>query len=128
MPLTPRHINRYRQIAEVLIGHGFGAILAQLGLDARLDLPRRLLRRKSEGRHSPAEHARLALEELGPTFVKLGQILSTRPDLLPPTFLLELSRLQDDVPPAPWDSIRAAIEEELGDSLEVLFARFDPTP
>lgn len=128
MPLTPRHINRYRQIAEVLIGHGFGAVLAQLGLDARLDLPRRWLRRKSESRHTPAEHVRLALEELGPTFVKLGQILSTRPDLLPPAFLSELSRLQDDVPPAPWDSIRAAIEEELGDSLDTLFTQFDPTP
>lgn len=130
MPLTPRHLNRYRQIAEVLIGHGFGAVLAQLGLDARLDLPRRLLRRKREGGngHSPAEHARLALEELGPTFVKLGQILSTRPDLLPPAFLVELSRLQDDVPPAPWDKIRAVVEAELGDSLDTLFTQFNPTP
>ncbi len=130
MPITPRHLNRYRQIAEVMIGHGFGAILAQLGLDSQLELPRRLLHRKPAAQNgkTPAIHVRQALEELGPTFVKLGQILSTRPDLLPPAYLLELTRLQDAVPPAPWDGIQAILEEELGDSLEHLFAEFDPTP
>jgi ubiquinone biosynthesis protein len=130
MPVTPRHLNRYRQIAEIMIGHGFGALLSQIGLDSRLNLPRRLLRRRPHDAAglSVAEHVRLALEELGPTFVKLGQILSTRPDLLPPTFLIELSRLQDDVPPAEWDLVKAVIESELGGSLEELFISFDSTP
>jgi ubiquinone biosynthesis protein len=131
MPITPRHLNRYRQIAEVLIAHGFGAVLAQLGLPSELNLAPRLLRRKppeENGQKTVAEHARLALEELGPTFVKLGQILSTRPDLLPPSFLNELSALQDNVPAAPWEKIRPSIEEELAGSLEELFSSFDPIP
>ncbi|MEW5957960.1 MAG: AarF/ABC1/UbiB kinase family protein [Chloroflexota bacterium] len=130
MPLTPRHLRRYRQIAEVLIGHGFGAILAQLDLDHHLDLPRRLLRRPldKETEITPAEHVRLALEELGPTFIKFGQILSTRPDLLPPAYLAELGRLQDQVPPEPWAQVKALLEEELAASLEQLFTTFDPAP
>jgi ubiquinone biosynthesis protein len=71
---------------------------------------------------------RLALEELGPTFIKFGQILSTRPDLLPPTYITELSRLQDRVPPVPLETIKDVIEEELGQPVEQLFASFDPIP
>ncbi len=129
MPLlTPRHLNRYRQIAEILIGHGYGAVVTQLGLAHRLDLPRRLFRRRAAARDeiTPAEHVRLALEELGPTFIKLGQILSTRPDLLPPAYLAELARLQDQVPPMPWEAVQATIKAELGAPVEELFTSFDP--
>lgn len=130
MPLTPRHLNRYRQIAEILVSHGFGVILSQLDLDPRLSLPRQLLRRKSAPTFemTPATHVRLALEELGPTFIKFGQILSTRPDLLPPSYVSELSRLQDQVPAAPWEMIKACIEEELETPLDQLFSAFDPEP
>jgi ubiquinone biosynthesis protein len=131
MPLlTPRHLNRYRQIAEIMISHGFGAIVTQLGLARRLDLPRRLFRRQEvrPDEITPAEHVRLALEELGPTFVKLGQILSTRPDLLPPSYLTELARLQDQVPPMPWESVQSCIENELGLPVEEIFATFNKTP
>jgi ubiquinone biosynthesis protein len=125
----PRHLRRYRQIVEVLARHGFGAALSQLGLGRRLGLPVRLLRRERPSVEiTPAQHMRLALEELGPTFIKFGQIISTRPDLLPPDFIAELSRLQDDVPPEPWEPIKACIEEELGGPIEQLFATFDPTP
>ncbi len=125
----PRHLRRYRQIAQVLARHGFGAALAQLGLGRRLGLPLRLLRRERPPvAVTPAQHLRLALEELGPTFIKFGQIISTRPDLLPPDFITELSRLRDDVPPEPWEPIKACIEEELEQPLEQLFATFDPTP
>lgn len=125
----PRHLRRYRQIIEVLARHGFGAALSQLGLGRRLGLPVRLLRRERPSVEiTPAQHMRLALEELGPTFIKFGQIISTRPDLLPPDFIAELSRLQDDVPPEPWEPIKACIEEELGGPIEQLFATFDPTP
>ncbi len=128
--LRPRHLARYRRIAEVLARHGFGAVLAQLGLDERLNLPRRLLRRGAEEweRVPPAVRLRLALEELGPTFIKLGQIASTRPEILPPSVLAELSNLQDHVPPDPWEVVLPIIEAELGRPLQEAFAAFDPTP
>ena len=75
-----------------------------------------------------ATHFRLALEELGPTFVKLGQVLSTRPDLLPPRYIAELSKLQDTVPPVPWASIRGVLVEELGTEPESIFASFEQNP
>jgi ubiquinone biosynthesis protein len=128
--LRPRHLGRYRRIAEVLTRHGFGTILTLIGLDDRLKIPRRLLRRGDEAaeRVSPAVRMRLALEELGPTFIKLGQIASTRPEILPPSMLAELSNLQDNVPPAPWEDILPLIQEELGRPLPEIFAAFDPTP
>ena len=128
--LRPRHVARYRRIAEVLARHGFGAVLTQLGLDDRLNIPRRLLRRGVEEseRMPPAVRLRLALEELGPTFIKLGQIASTRPEILPPSVLAELANLQDNVPPAPWETILPQIEAELGRPLAEAFAAFDPTP
>ena len=130
MPLTPRHLNRYRKIVEVFARHGFGALLGQLGLDRRFIPPRYWFRRERPeppGR-TPAEHLRLALEELGPTFVKFGQIVSTRPDLIPPEYISELSRLQDEVPSLPWEEIKPRIETELGKTLEELFAYINPTP
>jgi len=128
--LRPRHVGRYRRIAEILARHGFGAILAQLGLDERLNIPRRIFRRGEEAaeRVPPAVRLRLALEELGPTFIKLGQIASTRPEILPPSVLAELSNLQDNVPPAPWEEILPLIQEELGRPLPEIFAALDPTP
>jgi ubiquinone biosynthesis protein len=129
MQLRPRHLRRYAQIAEVLTRHGFGAIVAQLGLSRYLNLPQRLLSREPPPTGvTAAQHLRLALEELGSTFVKLGQILSTRPDLLPPDFITELSKLQDEVPPGPWEPIQTLIETELGGSLGEFFMAFDPTP
>jgi len=79
-------------------------------------------------REGMALHLRLALEELGPTFVKLGQILSTRPDLLPPAYIAELSKLQDAVPPTAWDAVRALLEQELGREVVQVFAELDPMP
>jgi ubiquinone biosynthesis protein len=73
-------------------------------------------------------HFRLALEELGPTFIKLGQILSARPDLLPPTYIAELSKLQDNVPPTPWESIREVLIRALGQEPEQVFLSIDPQP
>ena len=130
MPVTPRHLNRYRKIVEVFARHGFGALLGQLDLDRRIIPPRYWFRKERPeppGR-TPAEHLRMALEELGPTFVKFGQIISTRPDLLPPEYIAELSRLQDEVPPLPWEIIKPRIESELGQTIEDLFAYINPTP
>jgi ubiquinone biosynthesis protein len=129
MALRPRHLRRYGQIAEVFTRHGFGAIVAQLGLTRYLNLPQRLVSREPPPTDvTAAIHLRLALEELGSTFVKMGQLLSTRPDLLPPDFITELSKLQDEVPPGPWDPIQALVEEELGAPLGEFFMAFDPTP
>ena len=125
-----RHLQRYREIVRVFVRHGFGELVETLELLPYLSLPRRLLRR---GRPATPplgvpQRVRLALEELGPTFIKLGQILSTRPDLLPPAYIAELAKLQDTVPPAPWEPVRIQLEAELGAPLEELFATFDPTP
>jgi ubiquinone biosynthesis protein len=126
----PRHLGRYREIVEVLVRHGFGAAVSQLGVGRRLGLPLRLLRltRSPEDHVTPAQHLRLALEELGPTFIKFGQIVSTRPDLLPPDFIAELSRLQDQAPPEPWEPIKGIIEEELGQPIETIFSQVNPIP
>jgi len=125
-----RHLKRYREIAGVLIKYGFGELVDQLELIPYLSLPRRLLRREAVERpHLTApERLRLAIEELGPTFIKLGQILSTRPDLIPPEFLVELIRLQDMIAPAPWALVKAEVEEELGAPLDRVFASFDSQP
>jgi ubiquinone biosynthesis protein len=130
MRFRPRYLRRYRQIAEVLVRHGFGAIVAQLGLDRALDLRQRLAPQPEVPvtRKTAAVHLREALEELGPTFIKLGQIGSTRPDFFPPEFIDELSCLQDSVPPAPWEEALAVIVKELGRPLDELFLVVDPTP
>jgi len=125
-----RHLQRYRKIARVFIHHGFGELAETLELLPYLSLPRRLLRR---GRPAATplgttQRLRLALEELGPTFIKLGQVLSTRPDLLPAPYIAELAKLQDAVPPVPWGPVRAQIDAELGVPLEELFTDFDPVP
>jgi len=124
-----KHLRRYRQIVRVLIRHGFGGMVDQLGLLPLISLPRRLLRRGATGPVlSAPEHVRLALEELGPTFIKMGQILSTRPDLIPPAYIHEVAKLQDSVPPAPWEEVSAVVETELGGSLAEIFASFDEEP
>lgn len=117
---TPRA--RYREVLQILARHGFAMRprLWPLGGTAYDELGSAAVRR-------PAE-LRRALEELGTTFIKLGQILSTRPDLLPPAYIAELQKLQDAVPAAPTVHITARIEEQLGQPVADLFTFFDPTP
>jgi predicted unusual protein kinase regulating ubiquinone biosynthesis (AarF/ABC1/UbiB family) len=114
-------------VARVLVRHGLGFLVVELG-NGRW-IPRADIR---SARASPqitqAAHLRLALEELGPTFIKLGQLLSTRPDVLPPDYVAELSKLQADAPPVPGEVVRQLIESELGDSPDALFAEFDLSP
>ena len=126
----PRYLKRYRKIADVLVRHGFGALVTQLGLDQALDFRQRLTPPPEQPvtRKTAAVHLREAITELGPTYIKFGQIASTRPDMLPPEFIDELASLQDKVPPAPWAEIQAAIEAELGRPLAELFLVVDPTP
>jgi ubiquinone biosynthesis protein len=117
--------DRYREIAEVFSVHGFGFVVSTLGLSGRFPF-RRIPRHESGQAYSRPEHVRMALGELGPTFVKIGQILSTRPDLLPPPYVKELSRLQDQVRPVPAADVRAVLVEELGST--AVFDSFDKHP
>lgn len=117
---------RYREIVETLSVHGFGFAVGAAGLAGRFPF-RRGLPGHEQGRvYSQPEHLRLALEQLGPTFVKIGQILSTRPDLLSPRYTAELAKLQDDVAPVPTQAILDAVAEEVGDPK--IFERFDRAP
>ncbi|MDW8052010.1 MAG: AarF/ABC1/UbiB kinase family protein [Armatimonadota bacterium] len=123
-----RSLQRYRQVVGILARHGFGSALEYLSVHRRLALSKGELQIAPEPLESPAQHLRLALEELGPTFVKLGQILSTRSDLLPEPFIEELRKLQDSVPPEPWGVMCPLIERELGRPLSEVFAYIDPEP
>ncbi|WP_253202062.1 AarF/ABC1/UbiB kinase family protein [Subtercola sp. PAMC28395] len=124
------HIERYRQIAAVLARHGFGFILGASGLD-RFEVAALVAHtngRSDAGGNAGPPQLRSALEELGPTFVKLGQLLSTRSDLLPPAYVAELQKLQDSARPVPVKEIRDAIEQELGAPAEKVFAQFTARP
>jgi ubiquinone biosynthesis protein len=124
-----KHLKRYREIVQVLARHGFGNLIDQLELVPYLSLPRRLFRGVTPGPPLTApERMRLAIEELGPTFIKFGQIMSTRPDLIPPPYIAQLVRLQDTVPPAPWEAVNEQLEQELEGSLDALFASFEAEP
>ena len=123
-----RSIRRYRQIITVLAGYGLGHLLEYLNLFQVVALSRRMLRRGGgKAAHlSPPERLRLAMEELGPTFIKLGQLLSTRADIIPASFIKEFARLQDCVPSIPFHEIRAQIELALGCSIEERFLELEP--
>jgi ubiquinone biosynthesis protein len=127
---TAVEITRARHIAEVLIRNGLGFLVETAGLTHFI--PRWPFRRPEADRRiatlTVPQRVRVTLEQLGPTFIKLGQLLSTRPDILPPAYILELSKLLDDTPPVPLNEIVPIIEQELGGPLERFFAYFDPSP
>jgi ubiquinone biosynthesis protein len=111
-----RNLGRLSEIAQVAVRHGFGYLL-----DGRKH------RNDPEGT-ARGRHLREMLDELGPTFVKFGQLLSTRPDVVPPDIIAELRGLQDDVRPFPYADVERTIEEELGQPVARLFTQFDETP
>ena len=124
-----RSIRRTRVIMGVFISYGFDQLLESFNLPAPFR-KRRLFRREQRdvAGLDPARRMRLAFQELGPTFIKLGQLLSTRPDLIPKSFADEFAFLQDRVPSVPVEEIRRQIQQELGGTPESLFATFDPAP
>ncbi len=130
VPVRYKHLARYREIATVLIEEGFGYLLDEIGLTRFLRASDRLRRRerREEMQFSLAERARRAMERLGPAFVKIGQILSTRPDLLPEEFETEFRKLLDQVPAVGFDVVSRVIEEELGGPVDELFLSFDREP
>ena len=122
-----RNLGRLSEIAQVAVRHGFGYWFDTHRLT---DLfPRRGPREEADGQPSQrGQHLREMLDELGPTFVKFGQLLSTRPDVLPPDIIAELRGLQDDVRPFPIADVEKVIEEDLGLTIAQLFAEFDEKP
>ena len=122
-----RSIRRYRGIIRVLFKYGFDHLLEYLNLSHLVARSKRLLRRDTAkiASFTPAERMRMALEELGPTFVKLGQLLSTRPDVIPVSYADELAKLQDNVPSYPYEEKREQIRNELGGEIEQFFSSFD---
>jgi ubiquinone biosynthesis protein len=123
-------LRRLREIARILVKYGLTDVLARLRLDRYLALGRRVFapRGARAGQLTQAQRLRLAIEALGPTFIKFGQALSTRADVLPPDLVSELSRLQDAIPPLAPGVARATIEAELGRPLSDVFSEFDDTP
>ncbi|MCK6068429.1 MULTISPECIES: ABC1 kinase family protein [Microbacterium] len=122
------HFSRYQEIADTLTRHGLGFLAGATGLAKWVPVRRGDATHAQTRSYTVPQRVRVALEELGPTFVKLGQLLSTRPDLLPPAYIIELSKLQDAAPPVPAADIRDAIQRELGAEPEELFAEFEWTP
>jgi len=124
---TLRSIPRIKDIAFILGKHGFHQVAGALQAPVSSRI-RRVFHRKPRQTIAQPERLRMVLEELGPTFIKFGQLLSTRPDLLPPEYIEELGKLQDEVQPAPFEEIRMAIEEDFGTSVSLLFRSIDPVP
>ena len=127
-----RTIRRYRNVLGILIKYGFGHIVEELNLNYYLELGRRIVTLgtapKEIERLSQPERLRLAMVELGPTFIKLGQILSTRPDIIPKEYADEFGKLQDKVLSLPYDEIEAYVREELGAPVDELFSELSPIP
>src|SRR3989304_1013360 len=127
---TYRDLQRVRFILNTLIKYGFGYLIERLNLQGYVPLGKRIFRthEKEDSPKNTAERFRLVLEELGPTFIKFGQILSLRRDILSEEFVQELQRLQDRVPPFPVEQAREEISAELGKPVDNLYAFFDENP
>jgi len=128
---TYRHLNRYRQILAVLFKYGFGDLLEMLKIDQYIEVGLQMISRKRASRDerlSRPQRLRMAFQELGPTYIKLGQILSTRPDLVPMEYIDELSKLQDRIPAFPFEQVRNVISSEFGMPPEDLFDTLEEEP
>lgn len=128
---TYRHLNRYQRILRVLFKYGFDDLVERLHIDQYLETGLQMINRKPREqieKHTRPERLRMALEELGPTFIKFGQLLSTRPDFVPPDYLFELAKLQDRVPPFSYEDVAKIFQEEMGQGPEEIFAYFDSDP
>ncbi|KIO48436.1 AarF/ABC1/UbiB kinase family protein [Nitrosospira sp. NpAV] len=129
--VAARDLGRLQEIASILIRYGFGDMVRRMGLANALERTGRVLHwHEAEELAHLAPHARVrrALEEMGPTFVKLGQILATRVDLFEPEWIAEFSKLQDSTPPSPYPQVHQQLTEDLGAPPEEVFAEFDPQP
>lgn len=120
-----KHAQRYREITEILIKNGLGYLLDRFNLRPYQKLKRVIHRKKPVLPTDEAERLRKALEELGPTFIKFGQMLSTRYDILPSSYITELSKLQDEVPSFDYQIVIREIQEELQTSPEHVYKHIE---
>jgi predicted unusual protein kinase regulating ubiquinone biosynthesis (AarF/ABC1/UbiB family) len=122
--LKPERLKRYKDVAMLLIKYGRSDLISVAGLEGSV-VPDEIV---AESEVAPAEDLAKDLEKLGPTFIKLGQLLSTRADLLPGPYLEALTRLQDQIEPFPYEDVERIVSGELGVRLSKAFADFDPAP
>src|SRR5215210_8611065 len=122
--LKPERLKRYKDVAMLLIKYGRSDLISAAGLEGSV-LPDEIA---AESETAPAEDLAKDLEKLGPTFIKLGQLLSTRADLLPGPYLDALERLQDQIEPFPYEEVERIVSGELGVRLSKAFTDFEPTP
>ncbi|HXQ72087.1 MAG TPA: AarF/UbiB family protein [Pyrinomonadaceae bacterium] len=125
MSLKPERLKRYKDVAKLLIKYGRSDLLSPAGLENSV-LPEEIA--AETGTIAPAEELAKDLEKLGPTFIKLGQLLSTRADLLPAPYLDALTRLQDHIEPFPYEEVERIVSSELGVRISKAFEEFDPVP
>src|SRR5699024_1918351 len=125
-----RHLQRYRVIVIAFSRNGLGYRPDEVGLYDLVSLPRRIVTNEAHGtdRNTTGERIRLFLEELGPTFVKLGQFASTRPDILPEHIIQELNKLQDDATPFSYEDVKTIIESELNQPIDSIFLELKQKP
>jgi ubiquinone biosynthesis protein len=126
-PSATRNLGRISEIAQVAVKHGFGYFFARHRLTDLLPWGSKVVPVESDRSHR-GEHLREMFDELGPTFVKFGQLLSTRPDVVPPDIIVELRKLQDDVTPFPYEQVEQVVQAELGLPIEKLFVEFSERP
>src|SRR6266516_7985375 len=127
-----KSLGRLSEIAQVMVRHGFGYFLEAHKLTdllpGRSAETRLAAKAEEDGASQRGRHLREMLDELGPTFVKFGQLLSTRPDVVPPDIVAELRGLQDNVTPFPFEQVREGIEAELDLTVEQAFLELDAVP
>ena len=124
-----RDLRRFNQILLALFEEGFDLVLTRIGLKHHIPIANMVKSRlKKKDDLKPEVRLRRTLEKLGPTFIKFGQVLSVRPDLVPKEYSKELEKLQDSVPPFPYNEVKAIIEKEFGKSMEHLFLHFEKKP
>jgi ubiquinone biosynthesis protein len=123
-----RHLNRYREILRILVQYGFWDIVEKIQVGLIFDISKKILPRMEKKEYAilgTPVRLRMAFEELGPTFIKFGQMLSVRPDLIPPQIAEEFTKLQDEVAPVSFQILKPVIEEEYGATLSETFTQFD---
>ena len=124
--LRPEMVRRYRDMAVLLVKYGRSDLLRSTGIDSKLSLPDEVAIDPS--RRADADNLAADLERMGPAFVKLGQLMSTRSDMFPPEVLESLSRLQDELEPMPFHGVARIVQDELGVRMSKAFDRFDEEP
>lgn len=127
-----RHLIRYQQIIGIILKYGFDNILDAMNIDRYIESGLKLIPftkpHERMEKLSRNQRIRMALEELGPTFIKMGQVLSSRPDLIPMDLIAELSKLQDEIPAFGFDQVKETFTAEFGKPLHQVFHSMDEQP